>query len=253
MTEKPSTRNAMSNKTQEIVGNFEARLPELPKFNLKSLSDLPSFKLPSSPSLPDVSSWEIPSIPSSPSIRMPGAMNMPSSPSIPKFSAWKTPSIKTPTLPGVQRPSLPQMPSSDSLLGSISGVSSAVQSTQDLAQNTVQSALDLGISTIRWVAAGMLLAAALAVADTEDMGLLDPYERVRTRAMARLLRASDDVNVNLRMNLATLKRAAVGSEDNNTTADAEDAKVDAAENDAKKTLPVIHPVVDGRLKDVSKV
>ncbi|KIY73873.1 Metallo-dependent phosphatase [Cylindrobasidium torrendii FP15055 ss-10] len=251
MTEPASTRNAMSNKTLEIVGNFEARLPDLPKFSLESLQDLPSFKLPTSLNIPDVSSWEIPSIPPSPSIRMPGSLNTPSSPSIPKFGAWKTPTIKAPSLPEVRRPSLPQMPSSDSLLSGISNVSSAVQSTQDLAQSTVQTALDLGISTIRWVAAGMLLAAALAVADTEDMGLLDPYERVRTRAMARLLRASDNVNVNLRMNLAVL-RGAASDEDKNTAADAEDAKVDAAESDAKKTLPVIHPIVDGRLKDVSK-
>ncbi|KAK1227919.1 hypothetical protein PQX77_009058 [Marasmius sp. AFHP31] len=251
MTEKPSARGAMSNKTMEIVGNFEARLPELPRFSLESLPDLPSLKLPSSPSLPDMPSLKMPSSPNLPN--MP-SWKAPSTPSIPKMPAWKTPStssFKAPSLPEIKRPSMPNLPSSDSFRSSLSDVSSAVQSTQDLVQNTAQSALDLGISTIRWVAAGMLLAAALAVADNEDMGLLDPYERVRTRAMASLLRASDSVNINLRMNLSIF-RAADNEKDKKAAADAEEAKVDAAEKEAKKTLPVIHPIVDGRLRDVAK-
>ncbi|PPQ85477.1 hypothetical protein CVT24_008704, partial [Panaeolus cyanescens] len=164
ITEKPEARVAMSDKTTEIVGNFEARLPDMPKFNPENLLKIPSFKS---------------------------------------------------NLPGL-------------------------------------STHDLGISTIRWVASGLLLAAALAVADTEDMGLLDPYERVRKRHMARLLRTSESVNIHLRTNLRSFRAVADSGVNEHAAADAEDAKVDAADADAKKTLPVIHPVIDGRLKDVAR-
>lgn len=199
----------------EIVGNLEARLPELPKFSLESL-----------PNLPNMPSWKAPAIPH-----------------IPKILADKAPStfsLKAAMVPEIKRPSMPNLPSSDSIRSGLSAF-------QPLAtvQNTAQSALDLGI---RWIAAGILLVAALAVADNEDMGLVDPYERVRTRALANCLRTSESVNINLQMNLAI--HGAAYDEDKKAAADAEDAKVDAAEKEAKDTLPVIHPVVDGRLKQV---
>ncbi|KAJ8094243.1 hypothetical protein PM082_006782 [Marasmius tenuissimus] len=227
MIEKPSARDAMSDKTLEIIESFEDRLPELPKFSLENLPDMPSWKAPSTRSIPET-----------PSLTTPSAS-----------------SFKASSIPESKRPPMPNLPSSDSSRNSLSDVSSAVQSTQDLVQDfvqdTAQSALDLGVSTIIWVAAGMLLAGALAVADNEDMGLLDPYERVRTRATASLLRNSDSANINPGMNLF-VSRAVDSDEDHKAAADAVDAKVDAAEKEAQKALPVIHPVVDGRLKDVAK-
>ncbi|KAJ3555668.1 hypothetical protein NM688_g2448 [Phlebia brevispora] len=92
----------------------------------------------------------------------------------------------------------------------------------------------------------VLFAAALAIADHEDIGLLDSYERHRARWIADLLRDAN-VNINLRVNLSVFRT----SDDTAAVADQEDAKVDAAEKEARRTLPVIHPVVDGRLKDVA--
>jgi 5'-nucleotidase len=105
------------------------------------------------------------------------------------------------------------------------------------------------IKGVKWLTSQRLFSAALAMADFEDMGFLDAYERQRARITAGLLRAGPlSVDVHLRMNLGVFSK----SQDTKAAADKEDAKVNAAEQDAKKTLPIIHPIVDGRLKDVAK-
>ncbi|KAF5384466.1 hypothetical protein D9757_006409 [Collybiopsis confluens] len=209
-----------SNKTLEIVGDFKADFDKLPKFDLKSLPDLPSFKLPSLPSNFPTRESLTPSTSITSKI---SALNLkPTMPSMPSFGAPSSGKIPHPSIPH-----LSSIPSADTLLNA-------------------------GISTIRWVATGMLLAAALAVADCEDMGLLDPYERVWARTVARRLREPNlATNTILRMNLS-IRNLSDSTQDNQTIADAEDKKVDAADKEAEKTLPTICPVVDGRLKNVAK-
>jgi 5'-nucleotidase len=93
----------------------------------------------------------------------------------------------------------------------------------------------------------LFLAAALAIAEHEDMGFLDSYERQRARMMARRQPGSLTAGINLQTGvLAASQKVAT------IDADKEEARVDAAEVDAKKNLPVVHPVVDGRLKDVAR-
>ncbi|KAF9259288.1 Metallo-dependent phosphatase [Marasmius fiardii PR-910] len=75
--------------------------------------------------------------------------------------------------------------------------------------------------------------AAYAAAVSEDMGFLDPYERRRyRRRQAGLLHAAD-VQANF---------AISGKE--------EEAMVNAAEEDAKESLPIIHPIIDGRMTNL---
>lgn len=102
---------------------------------------------------------------------------------------------------------------------------------------------------MRWFANRFLIGTASAVADREDMGLLDPYERIRARQRA----PADDT---MRMGLPML--GAQASDDNaavdtEVAAKVDAAKVDAARVDAaaNEALPLIHPVVDGRLQDVA--
>jgi hypothetical protein len=106
-------------------------------------------------------------------------------------------------------------------------------------------------SAIRWLASQPLVCAAIHTAEHEDVGLLDPYERQRAHMQAHLLRADPtDVDVNLRMCLPMLCDD-ISRKDAIATADEKDAKINAMEEDAQKALPVIHPFIDGRLKDVA--
>ncbi|KAJ7854667.1 Metallo-dependent phosphatase [Mycena olivaceomarginata] len=109
------------------------------------------------------------------------------------------------------------------------------------------------VPAIRWLASRALLAAALLVGDHEEMGLLDAYKRHRARVEVELMRADPNtVDNNLRLTLPTFFATQTQSrQDVSTKADEKDAKINAMEADAEKVLPVIHPVVDGRLKDVA--
>ncbi|EIN11144.1 Metallo-dependent phosphatase [Punctularia strigosozonata HHB-11173 SS5] len=236
VSEGPNARfENLGSKTRDIIGGFETQLKvELPQLSLQ-LPDVPlkdylgKLKMPSLPTSP----VNIPSLPSSPAQisnvwgSVKGSVKSPSLSSISSFGSNRS------------RPSLPSLSPSRDLL---SGAGDYVQSTTQAAKDAVQDA----VVGIRWIASSLLFAAALAVADQEDMGLLDSYERNRARGLANLLRSST-VNINLRMNL----RALSVSDDPAALAEKEDAQVNAAEADAKKTLPVIHPVVDGRLQDVA--
>jgi hypothetical protein len=85
------------------------------------------------------------------------------------------------------------------------------------------------------------------------MRYLDAYELHRARVQVALMRADPStVNNNLRLALPAFFSAKTQSQrDVSAKADEEDTKIDVREADAEKALPVIHPVVDGRLKDVS--
>ncbi|KAF8145139.1 Metallo-dependent phosphatase-like protein, partial [Mycena galopus ATCC 62051] len=109
------------------------------------------------------------------------------------------------------------------------------------------------VPAIRWITSQALFTAALLVADHEDMGFLDAYERQRARVRIQLMRADPNtVNNHLRLSLPTFFAAQPQSRgDVSAKADEEDTKIDAMDADAEKALPVIHPVVDGRMKDVA--
>jgi 5'-nucleotidase len=128
-------------------------------------------------------------------------------------------------------------------------VSDSLPDVSDHAQKVLKGV----VPAIRWLASQALLAAALLVGDHEEMGLLDAYERHRARVEVELMRADPNtVNNNLRLTLPTFFAAQTQSrQDVSTKADEKDAKINAMEADAEKALPVIHPVVDGRLKDVA--
>ena len=87
------------------------------------------------------------------------------------------------------------------------------------------------------------------MAEFADIGLLDSYERQRSRMKSRIRQANPTLmNVASAVNTSLLRSRSFFA----AAADDEDAKVDAAEADAKKTLPVIHPILDGRLKNVAQ-
>ncbi|KAF5354820.1 hypothetical protein D9756_005700 [Leucocoprinus leucothites] len=115
---------------------------------------------------------------------------------------------------GMRKQSRPTKPRSGSLFDILSDTTDLVFDTADLVLDIVD---DL-IPAVLWSISAPLIIAAHLLGDEEDMGLLDPYERERTR------RSGEDANL---------------------------LDVNAAEKDAEKTIPVIQPVVDGRLQNVA--
>ncbi|KAF7344288.1 Metallo-dependent phosphatase [Mycena venus] len=223
--QKPEDRGTSSSlPLKNLIGDVEGQLQKW-----QSLPHLPQIKgLPSlpTPSLPSLSSFS------------PHAISTPSftRPTIPKLgSSLSSLDAKLQNV----RSNLPHLPN----------VSGSLPDVSDHAQKVLQGV----VPAIRWLASLPLLAAALLVADHEDMGLLDAYERQRARVNVQLLRADPNtVNNNVRLSRPTLFAAQSQSgKDVTAKADEQDAKIDAMEADATKALPVIHPVVDGRLKDVA--
>lgn len=103
-----------------------------------------------------------------------------------------------------------------SALRSIPLFGSVLSDTQELVHDTTQTVVDGLVPAVQWLIFSPLIIAAHILADFEDMGLLDCYERRRDRILGK-----------------------------------DEDKVNVADKDAKENLPVIHPVVDGRLKDVA--
>ncbi|KAJ8514906.1 hypothetical protein ONZ45_g7602 [Pleurotus djamor] len=99
----------------------------------------------------------------------------------------------------------------------------------DAIQTLSQQALDSITPSVKWLATQRLVSAALQVAEFEDVGLMDPYERLRMRREARS---------------STATRSAGGSSK-------VEAVVNAAEKKAAGTFPVIRPVVDNRLRNIA--
>ncbi|KAJ8502019.1 hypothetical protein ONZ45_g11924 [Pleurotus djamor] len=114
----------------------------------------------------------------------------------------------------------------------------------DAIQKLSQKALDNVTPSVKWLASQRLVSAALQLAEFEDVGLMDPYERLRTRREAQ----RDQPNVTARFAGASRTMATASIADGNNVNDA----VNSAEKKAAETLPVIYPVVDGRLKDLSR-
>lgn len=113
-----------------------------------------------------------------------------------------------------------------------------------------QTAMDDMPSVVEWSTSQQLSSAALTVVDYEHMGLLDSYDRQRARETARLHRFGS-LSMNTK-SVAGYSLFSVPGGDVTTDVDEEEATVAAAENDADKSLPIIHPVVDGRLKNIAK-
>ncbi|KAF7791785.1 hypothetical protein EIP86_002809 [Pleurotus ostreatoroseus] len=239
-------------KVGDIVGkvkvHIKTELPqsllELPKVSLK---DCLEFKLPpfSSPPGSPISPSDTGSLVNSPSL------------SSLSFLSANSPSSHEGTCPTCGQRLPPSAPSRDQLSNAGDHKQSPVQASKDTAQTlpgafqsiahgAKETAHDPMVG-IRWIASRALFTAALAIADHEDVGLLDSYEQSRSRQLARLLRSAN-ISVHLQMNLPMLKNS---GDDALAVADKVDAKVDAAEVGAKRALPVIHPVVDGRLKNVA--
>ncbi|THU84298.1 Metallo-dependent phosphatase [Dendrothele bispora CBS 962.96] len=120
----------------------------------------------------------------------------------------------------------------------------------DYVRSVAQQAADYVAPIAKWLPTQELVTAALKLAEHEDMGLLDSYERQRTRMTARLLR-TDTIPRNVAMRMISPMRFSAANSDAHASADDEEAKANAADEDAKKTLAIIHPAVDGRLKDVA--
>ena len=132
---------------------------------------------------------------------------------------------------------------------SVSDLSSVGDSISDYAQKVLEGV----VPAIRWLASRALFTAALLVAEQEDMGLLDSYERQRARMQVELMRADPSaVNVNLRLSFPMFfSGAGKNQKDIAAEADEEEAKINDMEANAERALPVIHPFVDGRLKNVA--
>ncbi|THU95171.1 Metallo-dependent phosphatase [Dendrothele bispora CBS 962.96] len=120
----------------------------------------------------------------------------------------------------------------------------------DYVRSVAQQAADYVAPIAKWLPTQELVTAALKLAEHEDMGLLDSYERQKARVTARLLR-TDTIPRNVAMRMISPMMFSAANSDARASADDEEAKANAADEDAKKTLAIIHPVVDGRLKDVS--
>ncbi|KAJ6553022.1 Metallo-dependent phosphatase [Mycena capillaripes] len=226
--EKPEDRGTASSfQLKTLIGDVEGQLQKW-----QSLPHLPQIR--GLPSLPK------PSLPTF------------SPPSIPTHSftphALSIPSFARPKLPNVSG-SVPSLPDLHINLPHLPNVSDSLPDVSDHAQKVLKGV----VPAIRWLASRALLAAALLVADHEEMGLLDAYERHRARVEVELMRADPNtVNNNLRLSLPTFFAAQTQSRrDVSAEADEKDVKISAMEADAEKALPVIHPVVDGRLKDVA--
>ncbi|KAJ7270316.1 Metallo-dependent phosphatase [Mycena rebaudengoi] len=229
---KPEDRGTGSSlQFKNLIGDAEGQLqkwqslPHLPQ--IKGLHSLPSFSPPSIPT----SSFLSHAIPT-PSFALPKMPKLGSDVKLPNVSG------SVPRLSDL-RSNLPHLPNAS---GSLPDVS-----------NHAQKVLEGVVPAIRWLASRALIAAALLVADHEDMEFLDAYELHRARVQVALMRADPHtVNNNLRLALPAFFSAQTQSRQNvSAKADEEDTKIDVREADAEKALPVIHPVVDGRLKDVA--
>lgn len=111
---------------------------------------------------------------------------------------------------------------------------------RSLASSATQQVLDTAAPTIKWLGSQRLVSAALKVAEFEDMGFLDPYERQRARMTANLNISPAGLNFSLRMTSDAAKMKSAASDE-----------MKAADEEAVQSLPVIHPTVDGRLKNVA--
>ncbi|KAF8837793.1 Metallo-dependent phosphatase [Paxillus ammoniavirescens] len=256
-TTEPKSKKFLHPDTLKIVTAAKARirLPSLPKFDMPSIPDI---QLPKSPGL---------SLPSPhanmPDLHLPRTQSLPFTtpkmklPSMPDLGLPRSQTSPLPTSSSVKLPSMrqlvPQVPKNlqrrvsdikqDIKQGPVGNV---VQKMSDGATNVIDDFVQIAVPTLLWLASRELYSIALKIADREDMDFLDVYEQQRARRRAARSASSAGAGVetmSLRMSMAT-----------NKSVDAEDDKVEAKEAEEEgKDLPVIHPVVDGRLKDAGRV
>ncbi|KAF4573662.1 hypothetical protein EYR36_008180 [Pleurotus pulmonarius] len=112
---------------------------------------------------------------------------------------------------------------------------------RSVASSATRQVLDTAAPTMKWLTSQRLVSVALKVAEFEEIGLLDPYERQRARMTANLSISPAGLNFSIQMtsDAPKMKRAA-----------SDEMKV--ADEEAVQSLPVIHPTVDGRLKNVGR-
>lgn len=259
LQEKPEERSTLQSSTRSVLGGVETKLQQLSQIPTVKLPDL---QLPSMAKL-NLPAWSTPKLSAS-TVRS----AMPTFAAVAKGSSSKLPSLN------MSSPSDPEDLSVDS--DADDGSEASYDDLQDYVQVAVdkaaQAATDAGAQALKWLTSQRLFSVARSVAEHEDVGLLDPYERQRARMSINLLRSAPiSIDINVNMNLSMLRSAGVQAaaakaadakddsgvdaepeKDLEAEAEEEEAKVEAAEKDAKGTLPIIHPIVDGRLKDVAK-
>ncbi|KAJ7511422.1 Metallo-dependent phosphatase [Mycena galericulata] len=245
--EKPEDRGTDSS-LQELVVVAEGQLRKWqPLPFLPQIEGLPSLP---KPSLPFLSPPPIPT-PSLPSFSPVTTLSF--SPPVISTATFSSPSFARlgdglssldieVTLTTNEGPSRSRIQSG---LPDVPNISRSLSDTSDYAQKVLQGV----VPAIRWLASQALFTAALLVADHQDIGLLDSYERQRARMEVALMRLDPrDVNINLRLSLRMFFTTQTRSM-RQAEADKKETEINAAEADARKALPVIHPVIDGRLKD----
>ncbi|TFK22412.1 Metallo-dependent phosphatase [Coprinopsis marcescibilis] len=125
-------------------------------------------------------------------------------------------------------------------------------------------------NVLELLAPSQFIPAALSLVDNVDLGLLDPYERRRARRHIANCQKKDQgclecktygvvsiIQTGIARGVSVLSKSARMISSPGSNAASDDVKtrlatLDAADKEGKATLPVIRPVVDGRLKDVSK-
>ncbi|KAJ8501489.1 hypothetical protein ONZ45_g12136 [Pleurotus djamor] len=110
----------------------------------------------------------------------------------------------------------------------------------DTIQKLSQKALDSVTPSVKWLASQRLVSAAIHMAEFEDIGLMDPYERSRMRKEARRNLPHPTARF-----AGALKTTALPPPDD------VDVALAAAEKQTAESIPVIHPVIDGRLKNIN--
>ncbi|KIK93908.1 hypothetical protein PAXRUDRAFT_828526 [Paxillus rubicundulus Ve08.2h10] len=221
---EPKSEDFLHPETANIVVAAKARC-QLPKFNTPSIPDV---RLPKLPGL---------SLPS-PHTKLPSmAQNLP-------FSSSK---IKLPSIGQFvpQAPQNPQRHGSDTQQGIVGDVMHLIA---DGATEVIDDLVQIAVPTLKWFASRELYSHALKIAEREDMGALDPYERRRARRRAARcnVRAAATSGTEV-----TSSKTVIVTSQNVTDADENDeAKAEEGEEEVKD-LPIIHPVVDGRLKDAA--
>ncbi|KAF8840348.1 Metallo-dependent phosphatase [Paxillus ammoniavirescens] len=243
---EPKSDDFLHPETVNIVAAAKGRF-RLPNFAMPSIPDVqlpksPGLSLPSPqiklPSMPDLTQ----NLPfSSSKIKLPSMSNLhfPSS----KSSPVPTPQVKLPSI-GQFVPQVPQNPQrhiSNTQQGIVGDV---MQLVADGATEVIDDLVQIAAPTLKWFASRELYSNALKIAEREDMGFLDVYEkrRARRRAARSTVKAAAAARTEI-----TSSKTVIATAQN---VDADEAKVEEGEEEVKD-LPIIHPIVDGRLKDAA--
>lgn len=122
---------------------------------------------------------------------------------------------------------------SDAAARSAQNLSDSVQALQNATLDLAEAVQDMVIAANMWIASTALQMFALRVAEHEDMNIVDGYERHRM-----------GVQVEGSFFTKIVRRNKTEASNNTVQEQAKEVKVE-------KDLPVISPVIDGRLKDLN--